>query len=45
MPLEHVPIIDIAPYRTGSETSKWGVAEQIGEACPGRHAWLHPHGR
>jgi isopenicillin N synthase-like dioxygenase len=33
MPLEHVPIIDIAPYRTGSEVGKWGVAEQIGEAC------------
>ncbi len=42
MPLEHVPIIDIAPYRNGSEASKWGVAEQIGEAC--RDNWWGANG-
>jgi isopenicillin N synthase-like dioxygenase len=33
MPLESVPIIDIAPYRTGTEARKRAVAAQIGEAC------------
>jgi isopenicillin N synthase-like dioxygenase len=33
MPLESVPIIDIAPYRTGAEARKRAVAAQIGEAC------------
>jgi isopenicillin N synthase-like dioxygenase len=33
MPLETVPIIDIAPYHTGAESSKRAVAAQIGEAC------------
>jgi len=33
MPLESVPIIDLAPYRTGVEMSKRAVAEDIGEAC------------
>ncbi len=42
MPLEHVSIIDIAPYRNGSEASKWGVAEQIGEAC--RDNWWGANG-
>ena len=33
MPLESVPIIDIAPDRTGAEARKRAVAGQIGEAC------------
>jgi isopenicillin N synthase-like dioxygenase len=33
MPLETVPVIDIAPYWTGVEASKRAVAQRIGEAC------------
>src|SRR5215831_7952551 len=33
MPLETVPIIDIAPYWTGVEASKRAVAQRMGEAC------------
>jgi isopenicillin N synthase-like dioxygenase len=33
MTLMTVPIIDIAPYRTGAEGSKRAVAHKIDEAC------------
>lgn len=33
MPLHTVPVINIAPYFTGSEAQKRALAEQIGTAC------------
>jgi isopenicillin N synthase-like dioxygenase len=33
MPLVTVPVIDIAPYRSGSEAGKRAVAQQVGDAC------------
>jgi isopenicillin N synthase-like dioxygenase len=33
MTLMTVPIIDIAPYRTGAEVRKRAVAQKIDEAC------------
>ena len=33
MTLMHVPVIDIAPYRTGDRAAARAVASQVGEAC------------
>lgn len=33
MTLMQVPVIDIAPFRTGSDAAKADVARQVGEAC------------
>jgi isopenicillin N synthase-like dioxygenase len=33
MTLMTVPIIDIAPYRTGAEVGRWAMVQQIDEAC------------
>jgi isopenicillin N synthase-like dioxygenase len=33
MPLVTVPVIDIAPYRSGSEASRRAVVQQVGDAC------------